>query len=63
VFIAIGGLPVVLAMMHLSNLMPELAGTVITIMNVMIDVSALNFQVRPQPRAQPRTRTRTRACR
>mmetsp|Transcript_9121 Transcript_9121/g.22480 ORF Transcript_9121/g.22480 Transcript_9121/m.22480 type:complete len:486 (+) Transcript_9121:54-1511(+) len=43
--IAIGGLPVVLSMMHLSNLIPELAGTVITIMNVMIDVSSLDFQV------------------
>lgn len=42
---AIGGLPVVLSMMHLSNLLPEYAGTIITIFNVMIDVSSLNFKL------------------
>lgn len=42
---AIGGLPVVLSVMHLSNLLPEYAGTIITIFNVMIDVSSLNFKL------------------
>jgi hypothetical protein len=45
VFMAIGGLPVVLSMMHLSELMPWLAGTIMTIFNVMIDVSSLDLQL------------------
>mmetsp|Transcript_40378 Transcript_40378/g.99170 ORF Transcript_40378/g.99170 Transcript_40378/m.99170 type:complete len:558 (+) Transcript_40378:58-1731(+) len=44
-FIALGGLPIVLAMMHLSNLLPEYAGTIITLFNVCIDVSSLNFKI------------------
>ena len=45
VFMGIGGLPVVLAMMHLSELIPALAGTIMTIFNVMIDVSSLDLQL------------------
>jgi MFS family permease len=45
VFMAIGGLPVVLSMMHLSELMPWLAGTIMSIFNVMIDVSSLDLQL------------------
>jgi hypothetical protein len=41
----IGGLPVVLSMMHLSELLPAAAGTIMTIMNVMIDVSSLDLQI------------------
>jgi len=42
---AIGGLPVVLSMMHLSELLPSFAGTIMTIFNVMIDVSSLDLQL------------------
>jgi len=42
---AVGGLPIMLSMMHLSNLLPLYAGTIITVLQVMIDVSALDFKV------------------
>ena len=45
VLMAVGGLPVVLSMMHLSELIPALAGTIMTIFNVMIDVSSLDLQL------------------
>eukprot|EP00960_Hanusia_phi_P062703 765235-Hanusia_phi.AAC.2 len=45
VLMAVGGLPIVLSMMHLANLLPAYSGTIITILNVMIDVSSLNLKV------------------
>ena len=45
ILMAVGGLPIVLSMMHLANLLPAYSGTIITILNVMIDVSSLNLKV------------------
>jgi MFS family permease len=41
--ISMGGPPIVLSFMHLSNLFPLYKGTIITVFNVMIDASSLVF--------------------